>query len=53
MILKDDQAVLSVRGEGVRTVRRMDYLKDRMFSGKSDPNPYHAPEAGRKARGPE
>ena len=52
MTMKADEAVLSVRGEGVRVVRRMDYLKDRIFSGKSDPNPFYAKGGGGKSAAP-
>ncbi len=38
--LPSDQAVLAVRGEGVRAVKRLNYLRDALFAGKADPNPY-------------
>ncbi len=40
--LKPDEAVLAVRGEMTRKVRRLNYLKDAMFAGLADENPYHA-----------
>jgi type IV secretion system protein VirD4 len=40
--LGSDEAVLSVRGEGAKTVRRLNYLKDSLFKGLADENPYYA-----------
>jgi type IV secretion system protein VirD4 len=37
-----DHAALSVRGEGTRRIRRMNYLKEARFEGLADPNPYFA-----------
>jgi type IV secretion system protein VirD4 len=42
-----DQAALSIRGEGTRLIRRLNYLKDEEFVGLSDPNPYFARHQGR------
>jgi len=44
--MKPDEAVVAVRGEGVRKVRRLNYLKDEMFEGMFDPNPYYRRRAG-------
>ncbi|QEH36474.1 Conjugal transfer protein TraG [Aquisphaera giovannonii] len=41
MRLAPDEAALSVRGEGTRKVRRLNYLRDAMFQGLADPNPYY------------
>lgn len=41
MRLDPDEAALSGRGEGTRKVRRLNYLKDEMFRGLADPNPYY------------
>jgi type IV secretion system protein VirD4 len=40
--LGEEDAALSVRGEGTRTIRRLNYLRDPLFAGKFDPNPYFA-----------
>ena len=40
--LGPQEAALAVRGEGTRKVTRVNYLKDAMFAGMADPNPYHA-----------
>ncbi|MDR3620486.1 MAG: type IV secretory system conjugative DNA transfer family protein [Paludisphaera borealis] len=45
--LPRDKAVLSIRGEGTRVIRRLNYLEDAMFSGMADPNPYHKWRDGR------
>jgi type IV secretion system protein VirD4 len=42
MKLGDEDAALSVRGEGTRTLRRLNYLRDPLFAGKFDANPYFA-----------
>ncbi len=42
-----DQAALSIRGEGTRVIRRMNYLKDEQFAGLADPNPYFAKRRGK------
>jgi type IV secretion system protein VirD4 len=42
-----DKAVLSVRGEGIRMIRRCNYLQDAMFAGQFDPNPFHKGKEGR------
>ncbi|WP_154673601.1 hypothetical protein [Singulisphaera acidiphila] len=48
MRLGQDEAALSVRGEGTRKIRRLNYLKDEMFRGLFDPNPfYRRQERGR------
>ena len=44
--MKADEAVLSIRGEGTRKIRRLNYLRDRMFEGMADANPYYR-NAGR------
>lgn len=41
MRLGNDEATLSVRGEGTCKVRRLNYLKDELFRGLADPNPYY------------
>ncbi len=41
MQLGGDHAMLSIRGEGTRRVRRLNYLRDQAFAGKADPNPYY------------
>ena len=38
--LKNDEAVLAMRGEGTRKVGRLNYLKDELFAGMFDPDPY-------------
>ena len=38
--LKPDEAILAVRDEGTRKITRLNYLKDEMFAGMADPNPY-------------
>ena len=43
-----DQATLSVRGEGTRKIRRLNYLKDEQFAGLTDPNPYFTRHRGRE-----
>ena len=40
MKLQPEQAMLSVTGEGIRAVRRLNYLRDAMFENKFDPNPF-------------
>ena len=40
--LRPDEAVLAVRGEPTRKVKRLNYLGDAMFAGLADENPYHA-----------
>jgi type IV secretion system protein VirD4 len=49
MHLRPDEAALAVRGEGTRRVRRLNYLRDAMFAGLFDPNPYFSrtPPRGR------
>jgi hypothetical protein len=42
-----DQAALSVRGQGTRMIRRLNYLKDEQFAGLADPNPYFARQNGK------
>jgi type IV secretion system protein VirD4 len=42
-----DQAALSIRGEGARMIRRLNYLEDKRFSGLADPNPYFARQQGK------
>jgi type IV secretion system protein VirD4 len=42
-----DQAALSIRGEGTRIIRRLNYLKDERFAGLADPNPYFARQGGK------
>jgi type IV secretion system protein VirD4 len=37
-----DQAALSIRGDGTRMIRRLNYLRDERFAGHFDPNPYFA-----------
>jgi type IV secretion system protein VirD4 len=37
-----DHAALSIRGEGTRIIRRLNYLRDEQFAGLADPNPYYA-----------
>src|SRR5262249_16984588 len=39
--LKDDEAVLAMRGEGTRKISRLNYLTDERLLKLSDPNPYH------------
>ena len=38
--LGTDEAVLAVRAEGTRKINRLNYLKDEMFQGLADPNPF-------------
>jgi type IV secretion system protein VirD4 len=45
-----DQAALSVRGEGTRIIRRMNYLKDERLARFADPNPYFARQKKGKVR---
>jgi type IV secretion system protein VirD4 len=45
--MRRDQAMVSVRGEGTRMIRRLNYLEDGMFAGMYDPNPYFAKKGGR------
>jgi type IV secretion system protein VirD4 len=42
MRLAQDEAALSLRGQGTRKIRRLNYLKDERFRGMADPNPYYA-----------
>lgn len=47
MRMKPGEAALAVRGEGTSKIRRLDYLRDSMFAGMFDENPFH------RRRGPE
>jgi type IV secretion system protein VirD4 len=47
MELATDQAVLAMRGDGVRAVTRMNYLKEPHFKALADPNPYFKRGPGR------
>jgi type IV secretion system protein VirD4 len=40
--LPPDQLVINRNGEGTVIARKLDYLKDPMFSGRFDPNPFYA-----------
>ena len=42
-----DHAALSIRGEGTRMIRRLNYLKDERLAALADPNPYFARRQGR------
>jgi type IV secretion system protein VirD4 len=42
-----DQAALSIRGQGTRMIKRLNYLKDEQFAGLADPNPYFARQNGK------
>jgi type IV secretion system protein VirD4 len=41
MSMSPDEAAISVRGQGTRVIRRVNYLRDRQFAGLFDRNPYY------------
>lgn len=47
LMMKPDEAALSVRGQGVRKISRLNYLEDEQFRGLYDPNPYHGRSRGK------
>jgi type IV secretion system protein VirD4 len=48
MAMEADRAAAAIRGEGVKQVRRMNYLRDAMFARLAEPNPYFAKDHGRE-----
>lgn len=44
--MKPEEAVVAVRGEGIKRVRKLNYLKDGIFDGMFDGNPYYRKREG-------